>query len=112
MSTWTGPWRIVTVDKVHVYGVQNIVTGEVKNEHVVRLRFYADKDLEMTAGNMPSHRASLRWPGWSTFRRPKEDRVLTSRWTRSDSTRERVRGSRLRLYGTVPRSLSSRSCGS
>ena len=49
VSTWTGPWRIVTADKVHVYGVQNIVTGEVKDVHVVRLRFYADKDLEMTA---------------------------------------------------------------
>ena len=35
-------------DKVHVYGVQNIVTGEVKDVHVVRLRFYADKDLKMT----------------------------------------------------------------
>ena len=49
VSTWTGPWRIVTADKAHVYGVQNIVTGEVKEVHVVRLRFYADKDLEMTA---------------------------------------------------------------
>ena len=28
VSTWTGPWRIVTADKVHVYGVQNIVMGE------------------------------------------------------------------------------------
>ena len=34
---------------MHVYGVQNIVTGEVKDVHVVRLRLYADKDLEMTA---------------------------------------------------------------
>ena len=29
-----------------------------------------------------------------------------------DSTRERVRGGRLRIFWTVPRSLSSRSCGS
>ena len=49
VSTWTGPWRIVTADKVHVYGVQNIVTSKVKDVDVVRLRFYADKDLEMTA---------------------------------------------------------------
>ena len=34
---------------MNVYGVQNIVSGEVKDKHVVRLRFYADKDLEMTA---------------------------------------------------------------
>ena len=34
---------------MHVYGVQNIITGEVRDMHVVRLRFYADKDLEMTA---------------------------------------------------------------
>ena len=35
VSTWTGPWRIVTADKVHVYGVTNIVTGEVKDVHDV-----------------------------------------------------------------------------
>ena len=33
---------------MHVYGVQNIVTSEVKNEHVVCFRLYADKDLDMT----------------------------------------------------------------
>ena len=35
--------------KVHVYGVHNIVTDEVEDVHVVRLRIYANKDLEMTA---------------------------------------------------------------
>ena len=50
VSTWIGPWRIVTADKVHVYGVQSIITGEVKDVHVVRLRFYVDEDLETTAG--------------------------------------------------------------
>ena len=34
-------------DKVHVYSVQDIVTGEVKDVYLVHLRFYADKDLEM-----------------------------------------------------------------
>ena len=29
--------------------VQNIVTGQVKGVQVVRLRFYADEDLKMTA---------------------------------------------------------------
>ena len=50
VSTWTGSGRIVImVDEVHVNGVQGFVTGEVKDEHVVRLRFYADKNMEMTA---------------------------------------------------------------
>ena len=49
VSTWTGSCRIVMVDKVHVNDVQGFVTGEVKDEHVVRLRFYADKNMEMTA---------------------------------------------------------------
>ena len=47
VSTWIDPWRIVTADKVHVYGVQNIVSDEVRDVHVVRLRLYADKDLKM-----------------------------------------------------------------
>ena len=32
-----------------MYGVQSIITGNVKDVHVVRFRFYADKDLEMMA---------------------------------------------------------------
>ena len=36
VSTLADPQRIVTADKVHVYGVHNIVTSEVKDEHVVR----------------------------------------------------------------------------
>ena len=32
VSTWTGPWPVITADKVHLYGVRNIVV------HVVRLR--------------------------------------------------------------------------
>ena len=35
---------------MHVYRVQNIVTGAVKDVHVIPLRFYAGKDLEMTSG--------------------------------------------------------------
>ena len=49
VSTGTGTWRIVKADKMHVYGVQNIVTGEAKDVHMVRLRFYAAKYLKMTA---------------------------------------------------------------
>ena len=49
VSTSIGPWRIVKAVKVHVHDVQNIVTGEVKDVHVVRLWFYVDKDLETTA---------------------------------------------------------------
>ena len=91
---------IVTGDKAHVYGVQSIVTGEVKALHVVRLQFYADKDLEMTAAlkEVFQHiftQDEFEMAGSSTFRRPKKNRVLTSRWTRLDSTKERVRGSRL-----------------
>lgn len=49
MSTWTGLLRVATADKVHVYGVQNIVLGEVRDVHVARLRFDADGSLEVTA---------------------------------------------------------------
>ena len=49
LMTWTGPWRIVAAERLHVYGVQNIVSGEVRDVHVARLRFYADAALEITA---------------------------------------------------------------
>ena len=34
---------------MHVYSIQSVATGEVKNVHVVRFCVYADKHLEMTA---------------------------------------------------------------
>ena len=49
VNAWIGPRPISTLDKVHVNGVQNIVTGEVEDVNVVCLWFYADKGLEMTA---------------------------------------------------------------
>ncbi|CAN0007804.1 unnamed protein product [Ectocarpus fasciculatus] len=39
LMIWTGPWRIVTAERPHVYGFQNIVMGEVRDIHVARLRF-------------------------------------------------------------------------
>ena len=47
--TWTGPWRVLVAQRSHVYGVQNIVFGEIRDDHVARMRFYADAALEITA---------------------------------------------------------------
>ena len=49
VNTWTGPWRVVTAATEHVYGVKNIVSGEVRDVHVARMRFYADRYLDLTA---------------------------------------------------------------
>ena len=49
LMTWTGPWRVVVAQRPHVYGVQNIVSGEVRDVHVVRMRFYADAAIAITA---------------------------------------------------------------
>ena len=48
MSTWTGPWRVVNDDREHVYAVEHIVTGETRDVHVARMRFYADRHLKVT----------------------------------------------------------------
>lgn len=39
---------MVSDDRKHVYEVQHLATGETRDAHVVRLRFYADKDLEVS----------------------------------------------------------------
>ena len=48
MSTWTGPWRVANDNKEHVYPVQHLITGELRDFHVVRMRFYAHDQLEIT----------------------------------------------------------------
>ena len=47
--TCTGPWRVMVAQRPHVYIVQNIVSGEVRDVHVARMPFYADAALVITA---------------------------------------------------------------
>ena len=49
VTTWTGPWRVVSSGSPHVYNVQGIVTGEAKEVHVVRMRAYAHSSLAVGA---------------------------------------------------------------
>ena len=48
VPTWTGPWRVLQGGSTHVY-VVDIVTGETKKVHVVRMRAYADSSLVIGA---------------------------------------------------------------
>ena len=43
LRTLTGPWRVANDDKEHVYAVQHLVTVELRDVHVARMRFYADE---------------------------------------------------------------------
>ena len=49
LMTWTGRWRVVVAQRPHVYGVQSFVSGEVRDIHIARMRFYADAALGVTA---------------------------------------------------------------
>ena len=49
MPTWTGPWRVLQGDSTHVYVVADIVMGETKEVHVVRMRAYVDSSLVIGA---------------------------------------------------------------
>lgn len=49
VRTWTGPWRVVTADKVYAQEVQNMVSGEAKAVHVARLGVHANGASEVTA---------------------------------------------------------------
>ena len=40
--------QVVNDDKEHVYAVQHVVTAELPDVHVARMRFYADGQLEIT----------------------------------------------------------------
>ena len=37
LRTWAGPWRMVVTQRSHVYGVQNISSGKVRDVHVARM---------------------------------------------------------------------------
>ena len=45
VQIWTGLWRVVPGGSEHVRVVEDTVTGETKEVHVVRMRPYADSSL-------------------------------------------------------------------
>ncbi|CAN0217617.1 unnamed protein product [Ascophyllum nodosum] len=49
LQTWTGPCRVVPGGSEHVCVVEDIVTGETKEVHMVRMRPYADSSLVVGA---------------------------------------------------------------
>ena len=49
VQTWTGPWRVASRGSEHVRVVEDLVTGETKEVHVVRIRPYADSSLVVRA---------------------------------------------------------------
>jgi Chromo (CHRromatin Organisation MOdifier) domain len=46
---WKGPRRFASVESDYVFVVENTLKKELKNAHATRLRFYKDKELDVTA---------------------------------------------------------------
>jgi hypothetical protein len=46
---WKGPRRVASVESDDVLVVENLLTKELKAAHATRLRFYEDKELNVTA---------------------------------------------------------------
>jgi hypothetical protein len=46
---WKGPRRVASVESDNVFVVENLLTKELKAAHATRLRFYKDKELNVTA---------------------------------------------------------------
>jgi hypothetical protein len=46
---WIGPRRVASVESDYVFVAENLLTTELKATHATRLRFYKDKDLNVTA---------------------------------------------------------------
>jgi hypothetical protein len=44
-----GPPRVASVESDYVFVVENLLTKELKAAHATRLRFYKDKELNVTA---------------------------------------------------------------
>ena len=46
--TWRGPFHIVELHSHHVYTVEDILTGVRTKVHASRMKFYSDRDLNLT----------------------------------------------------------------
>jgi hypothetical protein len=46
---WNGPRRVASVESNYVFVIENLLTTELKAAHATRLRFYKDKEPNVTA---------------------------------------------------------------
>jgi hypothetical protein len=46
---WKGPRRVASVESDYVFVVENLLTKDLKAAQATRLRFYKDKELNVTA---------------------------------------------------------------
>jgi hypothetical protein len=46
---WKGPRRVASVESDYVFVVENLLPKELKAMHATRLRFYKDKELNVSA---------------------------------------------------------------
>jgi hypothetical protein len=47
--TWKGPRRVASVESDYVFIVENLLTKDLNGAHATRLRFYEDKEINVTA---------------------------------------------------------------
>lgn len=114
MSTWTGTWRVVNGDKQHIYGIQNIVSGEIKEVH---MGYCADDTLELTSELKEAFhhvftQDQFEMAGILNTAEAVKGVISTLRWTGLVSRTRRCRESRCREFGKEPLSLSKWSCES
>ena len=48
MVRWLGPFRVVATISAKVYTIEHLLTGQTRDVHSTRLRFYSDKSLNVT----------------------------------------------------------------
>eukprot|EP00644_Phytophthora_capsici_P010648 jgi/Phyca11/104288/e_gw1.9.845.1 len=46
---WCGPARVVDTSSNWVFNIENLLSGEIREAHASRLKFYADSSLGVTA---------------------------------------------------------------
>ena len=116
MSTWIGPWRVANNDKEHVYAVQHLVIAELRNVHVVRMRFNADTQFEIT-GELLKAFHQLRTKASTTFGASRLSSALQaatsslSKWPGKDWRKRKAPGSRCRACCMTRRPCCAKSQG-
>ena len=100
----------------HVFEIQNIVSGRVHTAHVASLRFYADSQLNVTAGvkNVFQHAFNQRRFQMAGVVRVAEadDRLLIVLVDWVGFEVDERTWSLLRRFFRPPRNFSQKSCGS
>jgi transposase InsO family protein len=77
-AVWRGPFQITQQMEPYVYQVRHLITDALTESHITRIKFYADKEVDMEVPQILNHITNEEFDGYIV------DQIISSRLHQND----------------------------